>query len=191
MVSTVKFPQNSRLLDEIPSTVMSPTQNLHQGLFLFAFPDLGHHRVSPTAPHGLHSQVAIDQNQGVHPLPQNNHRHNLPEALDGTGQRRNPLRPLNPGMGIAKLKMINLDLFHFSKMSRIHDSLLVPRPAPASTGKSIYHPTPAPTKMTPPTLVKPCPGMNHKNVGSHKEFYTPPENPFGRGIIHLFSILLT
>jgi hypothetical protein len=33
--------------------------------------------------------------------------------------------------------------------------------------------------------------MNHKNVGSDQEFYNPPENPFGRGISHLFSILLT
>lgn len=167
---------------------MSPSQDLHQGLFFFAFPDLGHHRVSPTAPQGLHSQVPIDQNQGAHPFPQNDHRNDLPETFDGTGQRRNPLRPLNPGMGIAKMKMGDLNFSYFSKMSGIHDSLLAPRPAPASTGKSIHHPTPASTKMTPPTLVQPRPGMNHKKMGNHQEFYNPPGNPFGRGIIHLFFI---
>jgi len=60
MISTVKFPQKSRLLEEIPSTVMSPSQDLHQGLFLFAFPDLGHRRVPPTVPQSLHPQVTID-----------------------------------------------------------------------------------------------------------------------------------
>jgi len=185
----VKFPKERRLLDEIPFPSMSPSQDLHQSFFFFAFPDLRHHRVPPTALHGLHPQVAIDQDPGAHPLPQGDHRDDLPKALDGTGQRRNPLRPMNPGMGIAKLKMSDLDLFHFSKMTRIHDPLSAPRSIRASTRKSIYDPTFTPTKMTTLPPLQPCATRNQKNRGATKKFYKPQGQPRGRGIIHLFFIL--
>ena len=123
MVLIMKLPQEGRLLQEIPFTAIGPSQDLHQGLFFFAFPDLRHDGVTQTALQGLHPQVAIDQDKGVAPLPQNNHRQDLPKALNGTGQSKDPLRPLDPGMGIAKMKLCNLDLFDFSKMSRIHDPL--------------------------------------------------------------------
>jgi len=59
----------------------------------------------------------------VDPLPPNNHRQDLPITLDGTGQGQNPLRPLDPGVGVAKLQMSHLDLFDFSTRSWIHDPL--------------------------------------------------------------------
>jgi len=191
MVLLVKLPEEGGLFEEVPFTGMSPSQDFHQGLFFFAFPDLRRHRVTQTALHRLHPQVAIDQDKGVHPLPQGDHRDDLPETLDGTGQGRNPLRPVDPRMSIAKMEMSDLDLFHFSEMSRIHDHLLARRSTPASTGKSIHHHAPAPTKMTPPTPVKPCPGLNDKNAGTDKKPYNPRGQPFGRGIIHLFFILFT
>ena len=89
----VKLPDKCSLFDEIPFTAIPPCQDLRQGLFFFAFPNLRHHRVAQTALHRLHSQVAIDQDEGVHPFPQNDHRDDLPETLYGTGQGRNPLRP--------------------------------------------------------------------------------------------------
>ena len=174
----VKLTDQCSLFDEIPFTAMPPCQDLRQGLFFFTFPNLRHHRVAQTALHRLHSQVAIDQDEGVHPLPQSDHRDDLAETLDGTGQGRNPLRPVDPGMGIAKLEMNNLDLFHFPQISVIHDHLLARRSTPTSTGKSIHQPAPAPTKMTPPAPVKPCPALNHKNVGTDKEFYNPRRQPF-------------
>ena len=102
---------------------MSPGQDLHQGLFFFAFPDLCHHRVTPTPPQRVDPEVAVDQDKGVDPLPQNNHRKNLPKTLDETGQDQYPLRPVDPAIGIAKIQMSNLDLFHFSEMSRLHEYL--------------------------------------------------------------------
>src|SRR4030066_2241974 len=161
MVVIVKLSNQGRLLDQIPFTTMSPSQDLHQGLFFFAFPDLRHHGVSQAPPHRVHPQVAIDQDKGVHPLPQNDHRQDLPEALDRNGQGTKPLGPLDPRMSIAKINLGDLDLFHFSNMSKIHDDLLARRSMSPSTGKSIHHPTPASTKMTPPAPVKPCPGMNN------------------------------
>jgi hypothetical protein len=85
---------------------------------------------------------------------------------------------VDPGMGIAKQEMSNLDLFHFSQIPMIHNPLLPRRSIPASTGKSIHHPTLASTKMTPPAPVKPCPGMNPKNAGTDKEPYNPRGQPF-------------
>jgi hypothetical protein len=94
-------------------------------------------------------------------------------------------------MGIAKLQMSDLNLFHLSKMPRIHDPPLARRSAPASTGKSIYHPTFPSTKMTTPLRIKPCALRNPRNGGAAKKFYKPQGQPLGRGIIHLFSIFFT
>jgi len=80
-------------------------------------------RVAPCPSHRSISQGAIDQDKGVGLLPQDDHSNHRPEALDRTGQGKNPLRPLNPLMGIAKREMGHLDLFEFSEMSTLHDHL--------------------------------------------------------------------
>ena len=122
VVLILKFPQKGRLLQQIPLTAMSPSENLHQSLFFFTFPDLCHDRIPSTALQSLHPLIAIKQDKAI-ALPQSNHRQNLPEALDGTGQGQHPLRSLNPCMGITKIQMSHLDLFHFSGISWIHDPL--------------------------------------------------------------------
>jgi hypothetical protein len=73
-------------------------------------------------------------------------------------------------MSITKMKVGYLDLFDFSKTSRIHALSL-------STGKSIYHPSLTSTKMTPPNPVKPCPGINDQEVGIDKKPYSIPTQP--------------
>ena len=79
--------------------------------------------VAPCPSHRSISPVAIDQDKGVGPFPQDDPSNDRPEALSGTGQGKNPLRLLNPPMGIAKREMGHLDLFDFSKISTIHDHL--------------------------------------------------------------------
>ena len=123
MVLIMEFPQKGRLLQEVPFTAIGPNQDLNQGLLFFLFPNLRQDGVPQTALQGLHPQIAIDQDKGVAPFPQNNHRQDLTKALNGTGQSQNPLRPLDPSMGIAEMKVCHLDLFNFSEMSRIHDPL--------------------------------------------------------------------
>jgi len=118
----VEFLQEGSFFDEIPFTAVRPGEELDEGLFFLAFPDLGDDRITAEYLERLHPEIAIEQDN-VHLLPQNDHRDDLSEALDGTGKRSNALGPLNPRMGIAKLKLGKLDLFDLSEPSTVHDHL--------------------------------------------------------------------
>lgn len=97
---------------------MRPGEELDEGFFFFAFPDLGDDRIAAECLERLHPEIAIEQDN-VYLLPQNDHGDDLPEALDGGGKCSNAFGPLNPRMGIAKLKLGKLDLFDRSKLSTL------------------------------------------------------------------------
>jgi len=119
MIAVMELPDEGRLLDDIPLSTMGPGEDLHEGLFFPALPDLRHHRVSPARLHGLHPQVAVEQNKG----PRNDHGDDLPDAFDGSGEGKALFGPLDSCVGIAEVELCYLDLPDLSKMS-VHDQEL-------------------------------------------------------------------
>jgi hypothetical protein len=119
----MKLLKEGRLFQQIPFTAMRPSQDLKQGLLFFTRPDLCQDGIPQTALQGLDPQVAIDQDEGVGSLSHDNHRQDLPKTLDGMGQGKDLVWPLDPGMGVLKPKLCDLDFFDFSNRSGIHDRL--------------------------------------------------------------------
>ena len=115
----MKFLQEGGFLKEIPFTAMRPGEELDEGFFFLAFPDLGDDGIAAERFEGLHPEIAIEQDT-VRLLFQNDHGDDLSEALDGGGKCSNTPGPLNPRMGIAKLKPGKLDLFDCSKLATLH-----------------------------------------------------------------------
>jgi len=122
LIVLMNLPQKGRLLQKVPSAAMGAGENRHQSLFLFAFPNLRHRRIPAAVSQGLHPQITVQQNK-AYPLPNHNHRDDLPYLLDGTGQCQALFGPLNPRVPIAKTKLGNLDLFYLPKMSALHSFL--------------------------------------------------------------------
>ena len=99
--------KNSRLLDHVPFSPMAPREDLDEGLFLRAVPDLRHDGVAPEVRHGLHPHVAVEEDIGV----RDDHGDDLAEALDGGREGEALLGPLNPGTGIAEIELRDFDFF--------------------------------------------------------------------------------
>lgn len=106
MAAVMKLLKDGRLLDDIPFSAVSPGEDLHEGLFLFAVPDLRHHRVSSASLQGLHPEIAVEQDKG----PRDDHGDDLAETLDGGGQGEALPGSLYTCMGIAEMKLPYFDL---------------------------------------------------------------------------------
>jgi hypothetical protein len=107
----MEFPHEGRLLDGIPRSAVGPGEYLREGLFLFAVPDLRHHRVAAAVLQGLHPEVAVEEDKGCC----HGHGDNLADTFDGGGQGKALFGPLYACMGIAEVELPDLDLLHLPK----------------------------------------------------------------------------
>ena len=112
LVVIVKLPHEGRLLEEIPLSTMGTGEDLHEGLFFRTVPYLRHDRVAPTVYERLYPQVAVEQ----HHCPGDDHGDDLPDALDGGGERKALFGAIYPRVGIAKVELPDPDLFNLPKM---------------------------------------------------------------------------
>ena len=65
LMAVIKLPHKGGLFDEVPLSAVTPGEDLPEGLFLGAVPDLGPHRVAPAVPYRLYPQIAVEEHEGV------------------------------------------------------------------------------------------------------------------------------
>jgi hypothetical protein len=114
----MEFLEEGRLLDNIPLSAVGPGEDLHEGLFFCAVPDLRPHRVAPAVLQGLHPEKAVEEHKGLC----HDHGDDLTGALDGSGQGNALPGPLYSCVGKAEVELPYFDLPDFPKMS-VHDHL--------------------------------------------------------------------
>jgi len=109
MIMVMKLLKDGRLLDNIPLSAVGPGEDLHEGLFFFAVPNLRHHRVVATRLQGPHPEVAVEEDKG----PRDDHGDDLAHSLDGGGQGEALPGSLYTRMGIAEMELPYFDLPDF------------------------------------------------------------------------------
>jgi hypothetical protein len=114
-----KLPYERPLLDGLPRPLLRPAQHPCQGLIFRKRPDIRHHRVLPTAPYGLHSQVPVNENELPGFIHHRGHRRALSMALDGVGQPIKIPWPADPALSVAKNQSMEFHLFHGTDSTHI------------------------------------------------------------------------